>query len=80
MEALDYVRTIKGLERIIGVISYTRRVIKGTEEVLAPLRKDLRTLKQGDVSEKWFGEMNARVVETSRGTLMNMQDLVLPWM
>lgn len=42
---LREIKNAKDLERAIGVISYARRTIKGTGEVLAPLRNDLKTLK-----------------------------------
>lgn len=44
-EALGEIQIVKDLEMVIGIISYARRMIKGTEEVLAPLRKDLKMLK-----------------------------------
>ena len=39
---VGFVSSIKGLERVIGILSYARRVIKKSEEVLAPLREDLK--------------------------------------
>ena len=51
-ESLGNIWTIKELERVIGIISYARRVIKGTEKILAPLRSDLKILKKGGVSEQ----------------------------
>ena len=46
-EVIGEVKTIHDLERVIGIISYARRVIKKTEEVLASLRSDLKAFRKG---------------------------------
>ena len=51
-QELGKIRTIKDLERIIGVISYARRCVKGTEVILGPLRNALKEFKAQSVSEK----------------------------
>ena len=51
-EEIGYVSNVHELERVIGIISYSRRVIKGTEKILGPLRQDLKKMKKGDVTEE----------------------------
>ena len=77
-ESLGNVRAIKELERVIGIISYARRVIKGTEKILAPLRSDLKTLKKGGVSGQWFRMLDEHVKGALEGALENMRDLMVP--
>ena len=40
------IKNIKDMERCIGIISYARRCIVGAELILAPLRKDLKMMKE----------------------------------
>lgn len=49
MEELGEIRTIEDLERIIGVISYTRRCVKDVDMILGPLREGLKTFKVKEV-------------------------------
>ena len=77
-ESLGNVRTIKELERVIGIISYARRVIKGTEKILATLRSDLKILKKGGVSGQWFRVLDEHVEGALKGALENMRDLMVP--
>ena len=77
-EAIGKVRTIHDLERAIGIISYARRVIRSTEEILAPLRADLKRLKKGDVSEQWFQDLDCHIQKAFQHAFENMEDLVLP--
>ena len=44
------VRTIKDLERAIGIISYARRCVKDVEVIMGPLREILKTFKEGKAS------------------------------
>ena len=62
-EQLGEVKSVHDLERVIGIISYARRVAKATEEILAPLRADLRVLKSGQCSEEWFQQLKEHVKE-----------------
>ena len=78
MENVGKVSNIKDLERVIGIISYARRTIQKTEEVLAPLRQDLKILKKGNVSEQWFEELNSKVLNAFNSAFENMKDLMLP--
>ena len=61
-EVIGEVRTIHGLERVIGIISYARRVIRKTEEVLAPLRADLKAFKKGETSPEWFRALDSQSI------------------
>ena len=63
---------------MIGIISYARRVIKGTEKILAPLRSDLKTLKKGGVSGQWFRMLDEHVKGALEGALENMRNLMVP--
>ena len=45
-EAIGEVETIHDIERIIGIISYARRVIWKIKEVLAPLWSNLKAFKK----------------------------------
>ena len=78
MDNIGKVAKIKDLERVIGIISYARRTIKKTEEVLAPLRQDLKILKKGGVSEQWLEELNSKVLNAFNSAFENMEDLMLP--
>ena len=40
-------KPIHDIERVLGIISYARRVIKKTEKVSAPLRSDLKAFRKG---------------------------------
>ena len=78
MENIGKVASIKNLERVIGIISYARRTIEKTEEILAPLRQDLKVLKKGKVSEHWLKELNAKILNVFNSAFENMRDLMLP--
>ena len=69
MENIGKIAKIKDLERVIGIISYARRTIKKTEEVLAPLRQDLKILKKGNVSEQ-YGDLGSFLVLYDTSTLV----------
>ena len=60
-EALGWVSDIKGQERAIGILSYARKIVKKTEEILAPLREDLKILKRETPDEEWFIGLNDRI-------------------
>ena len=75
---VGFVSNIKGLERVIGILSYARRVIKKSEEVLAPLRKDLKKMKREMVTLEWLGGLNDRVKEAFAQALHNIEWLTLP--
>ena len=45
-KAVGEITSIKGLERIIGVLSYYRHVIWGIEDILGQLREDLGWIKR----------------------------------
>ena len=45
MDEIGKVQSIKDLECIIGIISYSQRCIKDSELILGPLRKDLKRFK-----------------------------------
>ena len=77
-EVIGEVRTIHDLERVIGIISYARRMIRGAEEVLAPLRADLKSFKKGETSEEWFRNLDCHVQEAFQSAFENMKDLALP--
>ena len=77
-EQLGPIRTVNDLERVIGIISYARRVIQSTEEILAPLREDLKILKHGKISESWFRELDEHVAEAFRRVHTNTKQLCVP--
>ena len=78
MQEIGSVDSIKGLERVIGILSYARRCIKNTEKILGPLREDLRSFKSGSVTDVWKAEMNCHVREAFEKALDNVEWLVLP--
>ena len=78
MQEIGEVRSIKDLERVIGILSYSRRCVKGVERILGPLREDLKTFKAGDISDKWRLELNQKVHDAFRSALDNVQWLTLP--
>lgn len=73
MQEIGRVDSIKALERVVGILSNTRRCIKNTEKILGPLRKDLKTFKSGSVTDVWKSEMNCRVREAFRQALDNAE-------
>ena len=75
---LGRIETIKDLERIIGVISYTRRCVKDVEMILGPLREGLRTFKAGKVSEEWIESLNEKVKSALEKAILNVHWLTLP--
>ena len=75
---LGRVETIKDLENIIGVISYTRRCVKDVEMILGPLREDLKIFKAGKVTEVWMNALNEKVKEALRKAILNVKWLILP--
>ncbi len=78
MEEVGQVRSVKELERVIGIISYARRAIKDVELILGPLRHDLKTLKKGEVTPGWWREVDWHVKKAFEGCLLNVQWLILP--
>ena len=58
---LGRMETIKDLERIIGVISYTPHCVKDVEMILSPFREGLKTFKSGQMSESWIMAMHEKV-------------------
>ena len=80
MQEIGFISTIKGLERVIGILSYSRRCIKDTEKILGPLREDLRRFKSGIVDSSWLEQMNERVRDAFRQALDSLYWLVLPGM
>ncbi len=72
MDNIGQTKTMKDLERVIGIISYARRAIKDVELLLGPLRNDLKTLKRGEVSEEWWREVDWHVRKALEGCLLNM--------
>ena len=78
MDELGEVRSIKGLERIIGVLSYIRRAVLNMERILGPLRADLKTLKNGSVTSDWWDKLNTKIRDAFRQALENLHWLVLP--
>ena len=77
---LGRIETIKDLERIIGVISYTRRCVKDVEMILGPLREGLKTFKSGKVSEEWIESLNEKVKSALEKAILNVHWLTLPGM
>ena len=75
---LGKVRSVHDLERVIGIISYARRVIKGTEIILSPLRADLRVLKNGPCSDEWFLQLDKHIEEAFLRVHSNTVDLSVP--
>lgn len=75
---LGELRTIKDLERIIGVISYARRCVKDVEVILGPLREGLKTVKDDEVSEVWLHVLHEQVKKALKRVLANVRWLMLP--
>ena len=75
---LDRVRSVKELERLIGIISYAKRAIKDVELILGPLRHDLKTLEEGEVTPEWWRKVHWHVKKAFEGCLLNVQSLTLP--
>ena len=75
---LGEIRTIKDLERIIGVISYARRCVKDVEVILGPLREDLKEFKAKSVSESWINTLNQKVDKALALSIENVRWLILP--
>lgn len=63
---------------MIGIIPYSRRVIKGMEKILGPLIQNLKKIKKGHVTEEWIKEMNERVKEPLSNALERMVSLAFP--
>ena len=72
------VRTIKDLERVMGIISYARRCGMSVEVVLGPLRESLKVFKDGNISEEWLRLLNEQVKDALRKAIVNVHWLVLP--
>ena len=72
------IRTIKDLERAIGIILYARRCVKDVEVILGPLRESLKTFKEGKVSEEWLQVLNEQVKKALRGGIESFLWFVLP--
>ena len=80
MDEIGKVQSIKDLERIIGIISYSRRCIKDSELILGPLRKDLKRFKSGAVTEEWKEAVDDHVMTAFKQAITNMHWLTLPGM
>ena len=80
MQEIGFISSIKGLERVIGILSYSRRCIRDTEKILGPLREDLRRFKSGTVDDSWLSQMNERVKDAFHQALDNLHWLILPGM
>lgn len=78
LSELGGVRTIEDLERVIGVISYTRRCVKDVEIILGPLNEGVKTFKSGKVSEDWICSLNNQVKEAVKNSIANVHWLILP--
>ena len=78
MEEIGLVTSIKGLERVIGIISYARRVVKGSERILGPLREDLKYAKKHKPDDEWWSAVNDHVKNAFAGALENIQFLAVP--
>ena len=77
-ETLGEIKTVKDIERVIGIISYARKTIRGTEKILSKLRQDLKELKKGKVSDQWFDMLDSHVNEAFAEINLNMEQIVLP--
>ena len=72
LAGLGRLETIKDVERIIGVISYTSRCVKDVEMILAPIRDAIRTFKLGQVSESRIATLNDKVKEALERAIVNV--------
>ena len=77
MESIGPIECVHDLERVIGIIFYARKVVKGTEEVLASLRADLKRLKKGNVPSEWFDEANLHVEEALKDAFSRLVELTI---
>ena len=80
MNEIGVVTSIKGLERVIGIISYTRRVIKGSEVILGPLREDLKYAKKHETTGDWWSKVNEHIKVAFGEALDKVQFLSVPGM
>lgn len=76
MKEIGEVRTVKDLERVIGILEYTRRTVRDVEIILGPPREDLKRLKAGE--EVDVAEMNQHVEMAFSQALDNAEWLMLP--
>lgn len=72
MEEIGEVQSIKDLERVIGILSYIRRVVRDIERILGPLHADLKELKCGLVTSDWWKKLNEKVISAFRQALDNL--------
>ena len=77
MDELGEMRSIKGLERIIGVLSYICRAVRNMERILGPQHADLKTMKNGSVTSDWWDKLNTKIRDAFRQALENLHWLVL---
>ena len=77
-KSIGWVSDIRGQERAIGIISYARRVVKKTEEILAPLWEDLKILKKETPEKEWFVGLNDRIQEALSKAIDYTEWLTLP--
>ena len=61
MQEIGFISLNKELERVIGILSYSRRCIKDTEKILGPQREELRRFNFGIVDDSWLSQINERV-------------------
>ena len=78
MAEIGEVSSIKGLERVIGIISYARRVVKGSEKILGPLREDLKYAKKHKPDDEWWSKVNVHVKDAFTKALEKIQFLTVP--
>ena len=60
-ETIGEIRTVRDIERVIGIISYAKKTIKGPKKILSILRQDIKELKMGKVSDQWFDMLNNHI-------------------
>ena len=72
------VKTIRDMERAIGILSYARRCIVDVERILAPLRQDLKAMKKRKLDEVEMKAVRGRVVAAFGQALCNVRWLTLP--
>ena len=74
-KAVGEINSIKGLERIIGVLSYCRHAIWGIEDILGQLRDDLGWIKRNGVGICTWEQVNKHVdeaIEVVLGRIVNL--------
>ena len=75
VNAMGPMKSIKSLERAIGILSYYRRHILKVEEILFPLRQDLKSTKEGRAD---WSHVQGHVTMALSQSLGQMIDLMFP--